>query len=327
MNRFTRRRVLMAAGALAASKVVLAQSSGRHYRLGWLSSSNLWKEPHYIAFQQRLRELGLTEGRNLAIERRDAGNRLERLPIIAAELAKLQCDVFFAGGTEANLVALLNASRDTPVVFIAVDFDPVATGDVASLARPGGRVTGVTALQSTLPAKRLELLKEMLPTATRVAVLTNDESTAQLALTQGTARRLGIEIHVVDLKRPPFDYEAGFADAVRAKAQALVVLGSGLWVPARRRIHELASKARLPTIFHQSQWVETGGLMSYGFNFPTMYRRGADMVAHILRGARVGDIPMEQPTAYELAVNLKTARTLGIEVPQSILIRADKVIE
>jgi putative tryptophan/tyrosine transport system substrate-binding protein len=327
MNRFTRRRALLAGGALAASNLTLAQSAGRRYRLGWLSSSNLWKEPHYIAFVQRLGELGLVEGRNLAIDRRDGGNRLERLPAMAAELAKLRCDVFFGGGTEANLVALLNASRDTPIVFVAVDFDPVATGDVASLARPGGRVTGVTALQSTLPAKRLELLKEMLPGATRVAVLTNDESTAQLVLTQGTARRLGIDIHVVDLKRPPFDYEGGFADAVRAKAQALVVLGSGLWVPARRRIHELALKARLPAIFHQSLWVETGGLMSYGFNFPTMYRRGADMVAHILRGARVGEIPMEQPTAYELAVNLKTARALGIEVPQSILIRADKVVE
>jgi putative ABC transport system substrate-binding protein len=246
---------------------------------------------------------------------------------MAAELAKLNCDVFFGGGAEANLVALLNASRDTPIVWIAVDFDPVATGDVASLARPGGRVTGVTALQSTLPAKRLELLKEMLPGATKVAVLTNDESAAQLVLTQGTARRLGIAIHVVDLKRPPFDYEAGFADAVRAKAQALVVLGSGLWVPARRRIHELALKARLPAIFHQSLWVETGGLISYGFNFPTMYRRGADMVAHILRGAKVGEIPMEQPTAYELAVNLKTARALGIKVPESILIRADRVVE
>lgn len=327
MSRFTRRRVLIAAGALAAPNLAFSQPAERRYRLGWLSSSDLSKEPHYIAFVQRLRELGLAEGRNLVIERRNGGNRLERLPAMAAELAKLHCDVFFGGGTEANLVALLNASRDTPVVFIAVDFDPVATGDVASLARPGGRVTGVTALQSTLPAKRLELLKEMLPGATRVAVLTNDESAAQLALTQGTARRLGISIHVVDLKRPPFDYETGFADAVRAKAQALVVLGSGLWVPARRRIHELARKARLPTIFHQSLWVETGGLMSYGFNFPTMYRRGADMVAHILRGAKVGEIPMEQPTAYELAVNLKTARALGIEVPQSILIRADKVVE
>ncbi len=167
----------------------------------------------------------------------------------------------------------------------------------------------------------------MLPGISKVAVFTNEQTAGQLALVQGTARRLGLALHVVDFKRPPFDYEAGFAEAVRAKADALFVLGSGLWVPARRKIPELALKARLPGMFHQAQWAETGGLMSYGFNFPSMWRRGADMAANILRGAKAGEIPMEQPTIYELAINMKTAKALGVKIPQSILLRTDRVIE
>ena len=323
-----RRRFLIATGTLvAAPRWAEAQTSERNYRIGWLSTTNAFSEPYNLAFVQRLSELGFVGGRNLSIEQRHSENKLEGLPAAAAELAKLKCDVFFGGGTEATLAALTQVSRDTPIVFVAVDFDPIATGDVASLARPGGRVTGVTALQSSLPAKRLELLKEMLPRMGKVAVFTNEQTQAQLALVQGTARRLGLALHVVDFKRPPFDYEAGFANAVRAKADALFVLGSGLWVPARRKIPELALKAKLPTVFHQAQWAETGGLMSYGFNFPWMYRRAADMMASILRGAKPGEIPMEQPTTFELVLNLKTAKALGVKIPQSLLLRADRVIE
>lgn len=325
----SRRKILIgaAASAFASPRSGFTQARGNVYRLGWLSTADLGKEPHYIAFAKRLGELGLVEGRNLEIDRRNGGNRLERMPALAAELAKLKCDVFFGGGAEATLDALANASRDTPIVFIAVDFDPVATGDVASLARPGGRVTGVTALQSSLPAKRLDLLKQLLPNTDRIAVFANEQTSEQLSLAQGTARRLGLQLHVVDLKRPPFNYAAAFADVQRAKSQALFVLGSGLWVPARATIIDLALKARLPTVFHQADWVAAGGLMSYGFNFPAMWRRGAEMVASILRGAKAGDLPMEQPMTYELAINLKTARTLGLTVPQSMMIRADRVIE
>jgi putative ABC transport system substrate-binding protein len=178
-----------------------------------------------------------------------------------------------------------------------------------------------------LPAKRLELLNELFPLLRKVAVFTNEQTAAQLALVQGTARRLGLALHVVDFKRPPFNYEAAFADAARAKAEALFVLGSGLWVPARRLIPELALKARLPTVFHQSQWVETGGLMSYGFNFAKMWRRGAEMLANVLRGAKPADMPMEQPTEYELVFNQKTAKALGVRIPQALLLRAERVIE
>ena len=325
----TRRKLLLTlgAGALVAPRWAWSQSAGRSYRLGWISVFNTFKEPYSLAFVNRLAELGFVEGRNLSIERLHGEGKLDRMPALSAELGKLKCDAYFGGGAEVNLATLSQASRQTPIVFVAVDFDPVATGDVASLARPGGRVTGVTALQSELPAKRLELLKELLPGMGKVAVFANEQTAAQLALVQGTARRMGLALHLVDFKRPPFDYEAGFADALRAKADALFVLGSGLWVPARRLIPELALKARLPTLFHQAQWIEAGGLMSYGVNFPWMWRRGAEMVANILRGAKPGDIPMEQPTTYELAFNLKTAKALGITIPQSLLVRADRVIE
>jgi putative tryptophan/tyrosine transport system substrate-binding protein len=318
---------LAGATALAAPRWTSAQSSVRSYRIGALgSTAAAFTEPYNVAFVQRLAELGFIES-NLTIERRHADGKPERLPALAAELAKLKCDVLFGQGLEANLAALAYSSPDTPIVFVAVDFDPVTTGYVASLARPGGHITGVTAVQSELPAKRLELLKELLPGVSKVAVFANEQTAAQLSVVQGTARRLGLPLHVVDFKSLPFDYEAGFADAVRAKADALFVLGSGLWVPARRKIPELALKARLPTMFHQSQWAEAGGLMSYGFDFLWMWRRGAEMVANILNGAKVGDIPMEQPTTYELVLNLQTAKSLGITIPQSLMLCADKMIE
>lgn len=317
----------MGAAALSVPRSGWTQVAEHRYRIGWIALTDAFNEPYSQAFVRRLGELGFVEGRNLTIERRHANSKLEGMAALSAALGKLKCDVYFGGGSEATLAALTQADRNTPIVFIAVDFDPIATGDVASLGRPGGRLTGVTALQSVLPAKRLELLKEMVPGIVKVAVFTNEQTTAQLALVQGTARRLGVAVHVVDFKLPPFDYEAAFADTLRAKADALFVLGSALWVPARRLIPELALKARLPTVFHQAQWVEAGGLMSYGFNFIGMWRRGAEIVADILRGAKAGNIPMEQPTVYELVFNLKTARAIDIKIPNSLLARADRVIE
>jgi len=185
----------------------------------------------------------------------------------------------------------------------------------------------VTAMQSTMPAKRLELMKEMLPRVAKVAVFSNAQTSEQLSVVQGTARRVGLALHVVDFKSPPFDYGAGFASATGARADALFVLGSGLWVPGRRTIIESASKAHLPSAFHHSGWVEAGGLMSYGFSFPALWRRGAEIVASVLRGMKVSDIPVEQPTTFELAINLRTAKALGLTIAQAMLLRADRVIE
>ena len=325
----SRRQLILASGAAMIKPAsVLAQTVDRKYRLGVLvTSAAALKDPHWAAFFQRLGELGLVEGRNLTIERRQADERLERLPALAAELAALKCDIFFTGGAAAGLAALSAVGKATPIILIAVDFDPVATGDVASLARPGGRVTGVTAMQATMPAKRLELLKEMLPGTGKVGVFSNSQTAEQLSVVQGTARRMGLSLHIVDFKDPPFDYKAGFANAVSAKVDALFVLGSGLWAPARTTIIELALKARLPSVFHHLGWVEAGGLMSYGFDFPAMWRRGAEMVAAVLRGAKASEMPMEQPSVLQLALNLKTAKALGVQIPPSFIVRADRVIE
>ena len=321
-----RRSVILAgAGGMLLPSRVLAQE--RVWRIGWLSSIDSFKEPYSLALVQRLQEIGFVDGRNLKIEFRHADGKLDRLPAVAGELVRLKPDVFFGGGTESTLVALVAASRDTPIVVVATDYDPVATGHVTNLARPGGRITGVTPLQSVLPAKRLELLKELLPAARKVAVFTTAGTAGQLEVTQDAARRLGLALQVIEFRREPFDYEAAFADAVRGKADALIVLGSALFVPARRRIPEMATRAKLPTMFHQAQWAEVGGLASYGFSFSDMYRRAADQVAAILRGAKAGDIPMEQGSKFELAINLRTAKALGLAVPQSIMLRADRVIE
>jgi putative tryptophan/tyrosine transport system substrate-binding protein len=314
-------------GALAWPRFALAQQPDRTYRVGWLSSSTPRTESYYVAFEQRLRELGFAEGRNLVIEFRFAEGRLDRLPELAADLARQKCDVLLAPGSEASLAAIKRASRDTPIVMVANDYDPVATGHIVSLARPGGRITGVSQLQSELPAKRLELLKEVLPKARRVAVFSDTSSAGQLDAVQAGAKRLGVALQAFEFTRAPYDYDGTYAAAVRAKAEALLVLASGNFVPARRRIPELALKHRLPSIFGNALWAEAGGLMSYGPNFSDFYRRAAEQVAMILKGANPTGMPVEQPTAFELAINLKTAKALRITVPQSVLIRADTVIQ
>lgn len=327
MRPLSRRAFLLLAGMLAMPQWARGQAARHVHRLGWLSTTDSYKEPYGLAFVQRLRELGFVESGSLTIGYRHAEGKIEKLPSAAAELSRLNVDVFFGAGLEASLAALKQVGGDTPIVFVAVDFDPIATGHVVNPARPGGRITGVTAVQSVLPAKRMELLKELLPATRKVAVMGNDQTIGQFAVAEQAAQRLGLELHVIHFKRPPFDYEAAIAEAVRAKSEVLFALGSALFVPARRLVPELALKARLPSVFHHAQWAEAGGLMSYGFNFPQMWRSAADMVAKILRGTKAGDIPMEQPTTFELAINAATARKLGIRIPESIRIRIDRVID
>jgi putative ABC transport system substrate-binding protein len=329
MRSFPRRAFIALAATLAMPRWARGQAAQRVHRLGWLSATeSQHKEPYGLAFVQRLRELGFVDGVNLTIGYRYVDGEIEKLPAVAAELARLNIDVLFGAGLEASLAALKQVGGETPIVFVAVDFDPIATGHVLNPARPGGRLTGVTAVQSVLPGKRLELVKELLPATRKVAVLGNDQTVGQLAVAEEAARRLALELHVIHFKRLPFDYEGAIADALRAKSEVLFVLGSALFVaPSRRLIPELALKARLPSVFHHAQWVEAGGLMSYGFNFPQLWRSAADMVAKIMRGTKAGDIPMEQPTTYELAINAKTAKALGIRIPESIRIRVDRVID
>jgi putative tryptophan/tyrosine transport system substrate-binding protein len=312
---------------LAWPRFALAQQAGRTYRVGWLSSAGTRAETYNVAFVERLRELGFAEGRNLAIEFRNAAGRTDRVRELAGELGRGNVDVLLATGSEFNLVTLKQASRDTPIVMIAADYDPVATGHIASLARPGGRITGVSQLQSELPAKRPELLKELLPKAKRIAVLADSATTGQLEITQATAKRLGVTLKVHEFKRAPYDYEVAFAEFVQAKADAVLTLASGMFVPARRLIPELALKHRLPSMFNNYLWAEAGGLLTYGVSFPDLFRRAADQVALVLQGAKPGDLPVQQPSTVELVFNVRIAKVLGITIPQSIRVRTDRVIE
>ena len=324
----SRRRLLLAgAAAAAASGRIGAQQPGRTYRLGWLSSGGSRAEAYNYAFVERLRELGFVEGRNLDIEFRSAQGVAERLPAIAAELVKVNCDVLFVPGAEAALIAAKQASRDTPIVVSAGDYDPVATGHVASLAKPGGRITGVTQLQIQIAAKRLEVLCELLPKAKRVAVFADIATVEQLAFVKAAASRLAVALDVVEFKQGPYDFEAAFAAIVRRKAEALMMLASAFFVPARVRICELARTHRLPGVYTNYLWAEAGGLISYGANLSDTYRRAADKVAQVLKGVKPADIPVEQPTTVEMVVNLATARALGVAIPASIAARADRAIQ
>lgn len=323
-----RRGFLTALGAaLLAPGLALAQSAERTYRVGWLDSTGGRNEPYQVAFVQRLGELGFVERRNLVIEFRTTQGRAERLPELAAELARLRCDVVLAPGTEAGLIAVEKATRDVPIVVVANDYDPVASGHVVSLARPGGRITGVSQLQSELPVKRLELLKDLLPKLRKVAVLSDVATVGQLNAVEAAAPPLGVTLHVIDFKHAPYDYEAAFAESVRAKAQALLALVSGNFVAARHLIPELALKHNLPSMFGNYLWAEAGGLVSYGPDFSNFYRRAAGKVALILNGAKPADIPLEQPSAVELVINLRTAKALGLTIPPAFRVRAARLID
>ena len=325
----THRRGFLLAGATALTlgRNAQAQQPGRTYRLGWLSSGALRSESINVAFMQRLGELGFVEGRNLIVEYRNAEGRIDRMPELAADLARQNCDIYMSPGTEAALTALEKATHDAPIVMAANDYDPVATGHIASLARPGGRITGVYQLQEELSAKRLELLKELLPKARRIAVLADAATKRQLAVVQAAAARLGLELVVHEFERAPYDYDDAFGKFTRAKAEGLLALGSGLFVPARGKIPELALKHRLPGMYNNALWADAGGLLAYGVNFPAAYRRAAEMMALILNGKKPAEIPVEQSTTFDLVINMPVAKALGVVIPQGILLRANRLIE
>ena len=323
-----RRHFLIAlGGALAWPHAALAQQPGRTYRLGWVGTTGPRDEPYNIAFVQKLAELGFVEGRNLVVEFSSSRGRTDNLPELAAEVARLNCDLFFAPGNELTLLAVKQATRDTRIVIVAIDYDPLATGHVAQMARPGGRITGISMLQTELSAKRLEVLKELLPKVRRVGVLADVSTTGQLKVSQAAAAKLGIDLLVHEFSRAPYDYPPAFAAFARGKAEALLALTSGLFVSGRRTITELALQHRLPSVFNNVRWVESGGLLSYGPNFSVSFRRAAEQVAKVLNGANPGDIPVEQPNVVEMVINLKTAKALGVAIPPTFRLRADRLIE
>jgi len=321
-----RRRFLLTSlvGALAAPVAAEAQAT-TPYRIGILATANPRTTVFYKAFEQRLRELGYVEGQNVSFEYRDAEGKLERLPRLAAELVTLKVDVIIAA-TDPATSAAREATRTIPILIVGVNYDPVALKYVASLARPGGNMTGVFFLPWELTAKRLELFKEMLPAVKRVAVLSDPIAAEQVEKVDKANRLIGFRLQRVDLRTPP-DFNDAFQLAARSHAEALFALESARIYRARREIADLALKHRFPTSFAFREYVEAGGLVAYGASFPAMFRRVAEYVDLVLKGAKPADLPVEQPTKFELVINLKTAKALGLMIPPSLLARADQIIE
>jgi putative ABC transport system substrate-binding protein len=305
-----------------------AQQPEKVWRIGFLgpTAERLYTDP-LLRLRAGLRELGYVEGKNIVFEYRFAEDKYERLPGLAAELVRSKVDVIVVHATPGTRAAK-QATSTIPIVMVSVG-DPVGTGFVPSLARPGGNITGVSNNDVGLAAKRLELLKEVLPKLSLVAVLRNPTNPAgdlQFKETQAAAQSLGIEIQLVDM-RDPKELESAFAVMVKGRAAAFTVMGDPLFLSQQKQIANLATTSRLPSVFARNENVEAGGLMSYGPTWANMFRQAATYVDKILKGAKPGDLPVEEPTRIYLVINLKTAKALGITIPPSLLGRADQVIQ
>src|SRR5262245_2296975 len=317
-------------GLLAAPLAADAQPAGKRVpRIGYLDGGSLSAISVRIeALRQGLRELGYVEGQDIAFEWRTAEGKADRLPGLAAELVRLKVDVIVTGGAGATRPAK-EATSTIPIV-MAQDSDPVGSGFVASLARPGGNVTGLSTLHPTISAKRLEILKEVLPRLSRVAFFGTSSwvGNAQgLRETELAASALGVKLQYLDVVDPKA-FETAFQAAGKGQAEAaLMLVWNPILNPRRREIVELAVRSRLPTVFREREHVQAGGLMAYGPNIPALFRRAAIYVDKVLKGAKPADIPVEQPTKFELIINLKTAKVLGLTIPPAVLARADEVIE
>jgi putative tryptophan/tyrosine transport system substrate-binding protein len=325
----TRRKLIALLGGAAAAwpLVARAQQQGKLPVIGLLGANTASAMSQWTAaFVQRLRELGWIEGRTVAIEYRWAEGRSERYAEIAAELVRLKVDVIVTSGNVAALAAK-QATAIIPIVFPAAA-DPVGTGLVVSLARPGGNVTGRSLQHTDLAGKRLELLREVVPNLRQVAIMANAGSIGsvlEIREVHEAARTLGLEVVTLEIRRAE-DIAPAF-EARERGVEALYVVGDPLVTTNRIRINNMALAARLPTMHAFREYVEAGGLMSYGANFPDMFRRAGDLVDKILRGAKPADIPVEQPTKFDFIINLTTAKLLGLTIPESLLLRANEVIE
>jgi len=330
-RRNIRRTFILAAAVwpvLIWTGAACAQAPAKVRRIGLLSpwsasDTALWHQ----AFRLGLRDLGWVEGKNISIEYRYAEGRNDRLPDLAADLVRLQVDVIVAS-TTIDALAAQKATKAIPIV-MAVAGEPVATGLVESLARPGGNITGLSQMGPELAGKRLELLKEIVPKLSHVAVFWNPQNPASTLIwkeIQLPARQLGVQLHSLEV-RSSTDFDKAFEDATRARAGALFITADPVIVTNLKRIVDFAAKSRLPSIFPWSEFANAGGLVTYGTDRADMYRRAATFVDKILKGAKPRDLPVDRATKFELVVNLKTANALGITIPQSVLLRADRVIE
>jgi putative ABC transport system substrate-binding protein len=325
-----RKGIRLAAGAmlLALGCPAEAQQRSDVLKIGWIKTNPAFGPGSRVdVIQRELSDLGYVEGKNIAFEYRSADFKADRLPALADELVRLKVDVLVAASAN-EAVAAKNVTKTIPIVFLNVS-DPIAIGLVDSLARPGGNITGFTNFAEVLAAKRLELLKETIPKLARVAVLwdpSSDSSTQQWKESQLSAQELGLQLHSMEVSSTD-KYENAFRDATKAGSAALAVTQSAFTSSTRTQIVELAAKYRLPAIYARRDFVESGGLMSYGSDRGEPYRRAALMIDKILKGAKPADLPVEQPTKFELDINLKTAKALGLTIPPIVLMRADRVIK
>jgi putative ABC transport system substrate-binding protein len=281
-------------------------------------------------FTSELGRLGFVEGKNIGIERRELGFGAlgnEKLFADAADLAQSNVDVLVAFGSEVFVQAAVAATKAIPTVILAINYDPIARGYVKSLARPGGNITGVTFRQPELASKQMELLKEAFPNRDRLAVLYDAESAEQFDMAETAAKSMQLRLDAVKLENPPYEFEPVFRTLAERGSRLILVLSSGLFTAHRARIAELAIRYGLPSMFTFRSYVDNGGLMSFGVDTGPAYARVADYVAKILKGAKPADLPVEQVTSFELVINLKTAKAIGVDFPTSILLRANTVIE
>ena len=306
-----------------------AQQPAKVLRIGFLAAGSAAPYGSLIeAFRQGLREAGYVEDQSIVIEYRWAEGEYDRLPALAADLVRLKVDVIVTAIGTPPALAAKNVTRTIPIVFTAVG-DPVAQGLIASLARPGGNVTGVASLNPELMGKRLELLKETLPKVSRMGVLWNPGNAVHALFwreAEAAARSLGVHLQSLEA-RDPADFDRAFAATTRRRAGVLIVLPDAMFVSQRVRLATLALKNRLPTMFATREYVEAGGLMAYGLNNPDVFRRAATYVDRILKGARPDDLPVEQPMRFDLVLNLKTAKALGLTFPQTVLVQVTEVIQ
>jgi putative ABC transport system substrate-binding protein len=326
----TRRAFLatLTGGLLVAPLAAEAQQAGEIYRIGFLGNSTAALEANLVGpFREGLRDLGYVEGRNLVIEYRWAEGKYERFPQLVAELLALKVDVIVSAGTPPAL-AVKQATTTVPMVMAAVG-DPVGTGLVASLARPGGNLTGLAAISPDLEGKRFELLREILPKLSRVSFLVNPANalhTVSEKHAREAATVLRLKLQFVGVQSEA-EFDHAFETIARERPGAMVVLADRLFLHERQRIVDFAARHRLPTVYPYRELADAGGLMCFGPNYPDLHRRAAAYVDKILKGAKPADLPIEQPTKFELVINLKTAKALGLTIPPSLLQRADQVIE